>query len=125
MACCAIAAFIICSLAMFFRRVRHRLFGMTQPLPAENPAVAWKPGVNLDAKSCVPRRRASSWLVATAFGLAFAGTAMANRFIEPGAPRSALDSMEQLIERSYASICGQARSSPGSGGNRKEMRLER
>lgn len=109
MACCAVAAFIVCTVLMLFGRLRQRLFGRAEALPVRNAAVAWTLaaaiGAPTETRTVVPRRSASRWVVAVAFGLGFAGTAIAGRFVEPDAPRPVQAAIGRFVERSQASIC--------------------
>lgn len=45
MLCCAVAAFILCNMAMAFARVRAFFFGAPDPAAHQNPAVAWQFGM--------------------------------------------------------------------------------
>jgi len=109
MACCAVAAFIICNVLLLFGRMRRRLFGPAGASPEKNAAVAWTlaaaTGAAAGTRSGAPRRTASRWLVAVAFGLGFAGTAIAGRFVESDAPRPMRAAIDRFVERSHASIC--------------------
>lgn len=102
MLCCAVAAFIICNIAMAFARVRAFFFGAPEPAEHSNPAVAWQFGMPAaplaTARRAQPVRRIVLAVAAVAL-IVTMGAALMD-------PQPAASSSEDISVRPTPSICG-------------------
>jgi hypothetical protein len=113
MACCAIAAFILCNIVLFMRRIGARVTGAPAGSMTKNAAVAWTFGTAPGARRIVPGRRGLRGRVLVALGLGFAASAIATIATHP-IRHSAPFPVAQFLERADASICGSVRRLSGT-----------
>lgn len=107
MACCAVAAFIICNIVLFVQRLRARLAGAPATSPARNPAATWTPGSPRGTGTAASRRRSWRAPALIALGLGFAATAVATMTSHPERPAPL--SIAQILDRADATLCGSIR----------------
>lgn len=104
MACCAIAAFILCNILLFAQRLRARLAGVPAAPPVRNTAATWTPASSPGIRPTAPKRGRWHRLALMALGLGFAATTIATMAGHP-APHAAPAAVAQILERVDATLC--------------------
>ncbi|MFO1377784.1 MAG: hypothetical protein U1F14_12375 [Steroidobacteraceae bacterium] len=108
MACCAIAAFVLCNIVFLLRRAVARLSGSAGPPAARNAAVGWSLGSSPVAGDAGPGRRGRAvrrWIGGMLL-LGVAGTAAAAFLTERHTGTGEVLPLQQGIAASYSSFCG-------------------